>query len=254
MRIQNQNESALRDHVFATYISLRYGMVALGIAFPFLLWLGGKLLYSIDLQPSMSHYYFAPYPESASVTAFPMRGLFVGMLFAIGTGLFLYRGFTNWENIALNLAGVFAVLVALIPMGIDGKTGGGVTLHGTCAVLLFCCLAFVAVFCADATVAYLPPDPLLRARFRRRYKQLGIMMLLLPSVAYVLTMVTDHGSRLVFLAEALGVWCFAAYWWVKSSEMKASNAERLALDGKIRPPKRRRDRLFPTFSVEQSAE
>ena len=35
-------------------------MAALGIAFPVLLWVVGKLLYGIELQPSMSHYYFAP--------------------------------------------------------------------------------------------------------------------------------------------------------------------------------------------------
>jgi hypothetical protein len=105
MRLKNQDEAALQDHVFSTYKTLRYGLAVLGIALPGLLWAVGLVGYGIDLQPSMSHYYFAPYPDNPDETTFPVRAWFVGLLFAIGTGLLLYRGFTNWENASLNLAG-----------------------------------------------------------------------------------------------------------------------------------------------------
>jgi hypothetical protein len=248
MRTSNQDEQALRDHVFLTYIALRYGMAILGIAFPVLLWVVGKLLYGIELQPSMSHYYFAPYPESPGQPAFPMRAVFVGLLFAIGTGLFLYKGFTNWENVALNFAGVFAVLVALFPMNIDCTANCGASLHGTFAILLFLCLAFVAVFCAGATLAYLPsPDE--RARFGRLYRLLGACMLLSPLAALALTLATSDRSRLIFFLEAFGVWAFAAYWWTKSREMAKSSAELDALAAKLQPPRRRRGRILPEFVV-----
>jgi hypothetical protein len=253
MRLKNQDEHALQDHVFSTYITLRYGMAVLAIAFPLLLWIVGRLVYGIELQPSMSHYYFAPYPDHPDERVFPMRVWFVGLLFAIGACLYLYKGFTNWENVALNLAGGFAALVALFPMAIDKTAGGGaLSLHGTFAVSLFVCLAFVAVFCAEATLPYLN-DATLAAAYRRRYKLLGALMLASPLGALALTLVTNNHSRFTFVAEALGVWSFAAYWWVKSREMATSGAERGALTARIRPPKKQGGTVLPTFAVEAPA-
>jgi hypothetical protein len=179
-----------------------------------------------------------------------MRVWFVGLLFGIGTCLYLYKGFTNWENVALNLAAVFAALVALFPMNIDCTANCGVSLHGIFAILLFVCLAFVSMFCAEATLRYLPPEPGLRPKFRRRYKWLGVLMLLSPLGALVLTWVTNDSSRFIFAAEALGVWSFAAYWWVKSQEMEKSGAEKRALEGRIPPPKKEGGTMLPKFSVE----
>jgi hypothetical protein len=82
-------------------------------------------------------------------------------LLAIGTSLALYRGFTNWENTALNFAGAFAVLVTF--------------------------------------------------KFRRRCKFLGALMLFSPLVGLMLTLLTHDRSRFTFIAEAFGMWCFAAY-------------------------------------------
>jgi hypothetical protein len=122
-------------------------------------------------------------------------------------------------------------------MNIEGKAAGGISLHGVFAILLFFSLAFVSVFCAQATLAYLPNDPTLRAKFRRRYKLLGVAMLVSPLVALALTLVTNSRSRLIFVAEAFGTWSFAAYWWVKSQEMELSRAERRALQGNIFRPR-----------------
>jgi hypothetical protein len=252
VRLKNQDEGALQDHVFSTYITLRYGLAVLGVALPGLLWAVGLVGYGIDLQPSLSHYYFAPYPDNPDETTFPVRAWFVGLLFAIGTGLLLYRGFTNWENVSLNLAGGCAVLVALVPMNIEGKAADGLSLHGTFAILLFLALAFVSIFCAQATLAYLPDDPDLRAKFRRRYRLIGVAMLVSPLVALALTLVTNSRSRLIFLAEAFGTWSFAAYWWVKSQEMELSRAERRALQGKIPPPQKKPGTVLPEFSVESA--
>lgn len=253
MRLKNQDQGALREHMFATYIMLRYGLAALGFAFPLLLWLGGKVAYGIDLRPSMSHYYFAPYPDDLQNTTFPMRVWFVGLLFAIGVGLYLYKGFTNWENIALNLAGVFAVLVAVFPMNIACTANCGASAHGTFAILLFLCLAFVSIFCARATLDYLSAErPGLRKMFLRSYQLLGVLMLVSPLAALLLTFATNHRSPFIFFAEAFGVWSFAAYWWVKSREMALSRAESRALEGRVAPPKRQAGTILPAFSVEPS--
>ncbi len=250
MRLNNQNEIALRDHMLATYSMLRRGLVVLGVAFPLLLWGIGKYAYGIPLQHSMSAYYFAPYPDSPDEKTFPMRIWFAGILFAIGTALYLYKGFTNWENVALNFAGGFAALVALIPMMIDCGTDCTFSPHGIFAGLLFLSLAFVALVCAQATLAYLPPqhEDLLPG-FRLRYKVIGALMVASPLVAFVLTRTTNGRSYFIFWAEAFCVWCFAWYWLEKTREMKKSNAEKEALEGRLKPPTNKGGKVLPKLAV-----
>ena len=46
-RIFSGNDLApkeLQEHILSTYINIRVGIAVIGIAFPFLLWLGGKYL------------------------------------------------------------------------------------------------------------------------------------------------------------------------------------------------------------------
>src|SRR5687768_1056650 len=86
----------LHKHMFNTYFVLRKGMACTAIVFPLLLWWVGAWA-DIDLQGSMSAYYHTS-----------MRNWFVGLLFAVGGMLYLYKGFSMRENVALNLAGLFA--------------------------------------------------------------------------------------------------------------------------------------------------
>ncbi len=247
------DEYALSEHIFSTYITLRYGMAVLALLFPVLLWAVGEAVYDIELQSSMSHYYYAAWPPpGAIVEAYPMRVWFVGFLFAIGAFLYLYKGFTQRENIALNLAGLFAAGVALFPMDIECMDHCGWSLHGACAVLLFVCLAFVSIVCAPATLRYLPDVRALpptaqgpydqpvrtgtRAWFLRRYRILGAVMIASPAIALLLTFVFADNSRYTFFAEATGVWAFGLYWWVKSMEMKLSGAEKRGLRAELAPP------------------
>ena len=67
----------LQEHVFATYLTLRYGMAVLALAFPTVLYGIGKF-YDIQLQHSMSHYYFAAPANNTADHTFPMRALFAG--------------------------------------------------------------------------------------------------------------------------------------------------------------------------------
>ena len=73
----------LADHMIATYITIRIGMAVLGIALPFVLWIGGHLRSDLPLQQSMSAYYHAG--------GGAMRDEFVGLLFALRVLLYLYR-------------------------------------------------------------------------------------------------------------------------------------------------------------------
>jgi hypothetical protein len=68
-------------------------------------------------QTSISAYYYTP-----------VHGFFVGALVAIGTCLFCLKGSTDAEDILLNLAGMFAPVVALVP---TPNTGSCASVLGT---------------------------------------------------------------------------------------------------------------------------
>lgn len=98
------------------------------------------------------------------ISFFTTRDLFVGGLFAAGACLYLYKGFSTKENVALNLAGVFALFVTLLPTAATSADGGLVSkLHGTSAVLFFLCIAYVSLFRSRDTFRLLSPAK------RRRY-------------------------------------------------------------------------------------
>ena len=217
----------LQNHVFATYVSLRLGMAVIAIVFPLLLWAGGAMQ-GVVLQDSMSAYYHAVFADKS------MRNWFVGLLFALGILLHLYKGFSKQENIALNLAGFFAVGVALIPMEWGcGDVCKKITLHGICAISLFLCIAYVCIFRASDTLRLLK-NKVLQARYRRIYTLIGVGMVLSPLIAVLMTVIFRQFESYTFFAEAAGIWIFASYWLVKSYELSSTNAERRVLRGKIR--------------------
>lgn len=227
----------IQKHMIGTYTSLRIGLVVIAFAFPLVLWLGGLWRDSPGLRGSMSAYYHSA-----------MRDWFVGALFAIGACLYLYKGFTSKENLLLNLAALFAVGVAIFPMGWPPKnwppqgwpneplcntfTAGYV--HVTCAVLAFLCIALVCWFCASDTLP-LMQDPARREKFHRAYLWLGIAMLVSPLIAVALKFTLGQSSY-VFLAELTAMYVFAAYWLVKSREIAATKAEKKALMNELAMP------------------
>ena len=53
------DSTELWKHFSDTYFSLRVGLASLGFAMPFVLYLYGKFGHGLDLQPSMSAYFWA---------------------------------------------------------------------------------------------------------------------------------------------------------------------------------------------------
>jgi hypothetical protein len=125
-----------------TWRYLRLAMVGLVIG------LAVSLVYErtrVDcFQTSISAYYYTP-----------VQAYFVGALVAIGVCLFSLKGNTEWEDALLNLAGMLAPIVALVPtpkIG-DCKPYTGTTAHGDLNIannvvallaVEFLALAFVA--------------------------------------------------------------------------------------------------------------
>ncbi len=221
----------LQQHIYSTYVNQRHGMALITLVFPALLYIVGKFN-GIPLENSMSAYYFAP-TSNPTEQDFPVRVWFVGILFALGIFFYLYKGFSEKENIALNIAGVFAIGVAIFPMDRPpGDASRWFSLHGFSAVMVFLCIAFVSIWCAKDTL-YLLKDETLENRYKKIYATLGGLMIASPVIAFILTLVFQKQPSYIFFVEAAGVWTFAAYWSVKSTELEKSSAEQRALAKEI---------------------
>ena len=93
-----------RDYILDTYRYLRGGMaviiVMLGAA------VIGERLAATCWQTSISAYYYT--------TA---HGIFIATLCALGAQLIVYKGSSDTEDVLLNLAGILAFIVAVVPTG-----------------------------------------------------------------------------------------------------------------------------------------
>jgi uncharacterized membrane protein YozB (DUF420 family) len=215
---------SLEDNVFKTYFSLRIGIAILAFAFPPLLLLGG-LVIGIPWQDSMSAYYHASHGDSS------MRDWFVGILFGVAVFLILYRGYRPLENWLLNVGGVFAVGVAIFPMSWECASNCKWSPHGFCAVAFFLCLAAVCIFCARDTLQLIK-DPVRRRRYQVLYSVLGLMMVVLPLAAWLVTTVFEP-SKVTFCIETAGIAAFSAYWLTKSKELEESQMDKKIMKGMI---------------------
>jgi hypothetical protein len=237
----------LAKHFSATYFALRLGLAILGFAFPFALFFYGRWRHGLDLQPSMSAYFWAAGAADQCAT-FPMRTIFVGFLFAIGVGLYAYKGFTPLENVLLNIAGVCATAVAVFPERIVPREAQTdlridrlfqscpavkawaaqdpmpIPIHYIAAVILFVLLAVVAWTCADKTLQFAPPAVNVD-RFRRLYKFLAFLMIVFPLPGLAAATVLGLWDRKIFSVEAAGIMTFGAYWALKSQELRLSQLE-----------------------------
>jgi len=222
----------LQEHMMGTYYALRIGLAVIGMALPLVVLFAGGVLHHVWLEPSISQYYHT----KGRLPSFTTRDLFVGGLFAAGACLYLYKGFSIRENVALNLAGVFALFVALLPTAATPSDRGLVSvLHGTSAVLFFLCIAYVSLFRSHDTLSLLPSAK--RGRYARSYFWTGLAMIASPLVAVALSFALEPSSRfrtLIFWSETFAVWTFAAYWIIKTGEMRETKAERRALDAELK--------------------
>ena len=150
--MDRKSAGQLQGHMLGTYFSLRWALAGIAIALPIVVAIEGWIECGrVWIGPSISHYYYV----SAPLGFFTTRDLFVGGLIAAAACLYAYRGFSTRENVALNLAGIFAFLVAVLPTAthhynscdpFNGSADDGgprSRLDGTAAVLFFLCIAYV---------------------------------------------------------------------------------------------------------------
>ena len=174
----------------STYFCLRLVLAAIAILFPLILW---KSADWFGQQDSISDYYHTP-----------MRDFVVGMLVAIGVCLYAYKGFTKFENIALNFAGILVICVAWIPTTAPGvaTTSAGVV-HNVCAVSFFILISIVCLTAKDN--GRTAPN-----RFKNSYRLIAVLMILLPLIAAGLAYWLE--SPAVFWVEFAAILVFGLYW------------------------------------------
>lgn len=136
-----------------SYLAVRRAIGLLGLGLPVILITGTSLAnFSCPLQPSISDYYYTN-----------MGTVFAGILCAVATFLFTYKGFDNdkrfWQifndNNVTNIAAICALLVACFPDGEIYTPANSVlpitkhavnTIHYTAAASLFIFLGIMSFF------------------------------------------------------------------------------------------------------------
>jgi hypothetical protein len=232
--------------MLSMFFHLRLGVGIIGLSLPLVLVFGGKAM-GVSFAGSMSAYYHATSPCSLPQCPDamrdpacqesgrgPMRNWFVGNLFFIGAAMFLLKGFSKWENWALNLAGLAAPCVALFPMEWPCRTPGFSihSFHFPSAITFFVSAGFTCIFCSEKTLREIrnpsPEDKKKISIFRVWYRLLGIAMVVLPVLAWIFAYNSGH---LGFWLEMAGVCAFGTYWLVKTIELHWSQVEHKALTG-----------------------
>ena len=233
-------KNALQHHILRTYTDLRIGTAAIALLFPPSLWLAGTFipLLRTDFQPSMSAYYHTP-----------LRNIFVGSLFIIGSFLYLYRGFTKRENFLLNVAGLCAVVVALCPTSLtcNGAQDFLCNLrakeiftlpipHGIAAITFFLCIAASCILDSKKTLKLITSTSR-QNWLQRLYWLYGFLMIALPLWAAYLSYAIEStvpptDRHIAYRVEFAAVWIFAFYWITKSLEIYKTGADFEAARGK----------------------
>jgi hypothetical protein len=191
----------------ASYKTLRRIVGILGVALPVILLVWGFLLPDGGtIRISISDYY-----------ALRTRDALVGILFTLAWFFCVYRGYERKDNIAGNLACVFALGVALFPS--TGAPWEG-RLHLIFSAALFFVLAYFSLGLFTLTDEHPTPQ---KKRRNRVYEVCGWCILACIALIWVYHMFFKHTAvsaiKPVFWLEALALWAFGISWFVKGETL-----------------------------------
>ncbi len=214
------------EHVSKSYQSLRRLVGIVCFTLPIVLVVGTYVLSSYSdpaIRNSISDYYYTE-----------MRDYFVGALFAIGFFLISYEGYEERDNIAGNLAGIFALGVALFPCGQNPCEKTCINwIHYISAVGLFATIAYFSIFlftktksggrffefpkisCCCTNSDCPSKEKLARNKI---YLVCGVIIILC-----VIILLLNHccflKPKLVFVVETIIVLAFGLSWFVKGNTL-----------------------------------
>ena len=218
----------IQVHMLRTYVWLRRLMaIVTGV---FLVTLSAYRELGADpvTRNSISAYYYHKHDD------FPMKDIYVATLCALALLLVAYQGYRNSESWALDIGGLALLCVVFFPMempspdeNVQAKdrtpTSVHAVVHTISALIFFGSIAYVSIFRAKDTLAAVS-SPTRRAAYRRTYEVIGVLMLLVPGLAFVLHFVVKLEST-VFWVEYIAVAVFLSYWLVKSAELALTGVE-----------------------------
>ncbi len=187
-----------------SYVFMRFAIGVLGIALPPLLVLVEPLIF--DGQPfprgSLSAYYYSG-----------MRELFVGLLFAIGVFLVIYKfADRTREGRVSTYAGLAVIVVALFPTGKPGAAvratplqdllgeGAVETIHFLSAGVFILLLALISRYFAK------------HQREGRRLHTACAVAIVLAFVLAAVAGFTGEPDKGILVAEWVAVWAFGVSW------------------------------------------
>jgi hypothetical protein len=224
MDIEHVNKAIVEN-----YGKLRTRMGVLAFVFPVVVVAAG-FRWGLGLQPTLSDYYFADKPVSGRIDLYPVRLWFCGVLAIVGFFLWKYAGFSKNEDRWLNAAGSFVLGVAIFPMLVDGKSDfnpfewiglSQLSPHGVSAVLAFVCIAIVIFWFSDETLLELKDaDPAAYTWYKNIYRLIAGYMAFSITASVIMHYLNQKQGSWILIAEASGIWAFAAYWFVKNRELE----------------------------------
>ena len=183
-----------------SYLTLRKVVGVLGVLLPFLCLAFG--LYH-GLEDSISDYYGTR-----------VRDLFVGILFAIAWFLFTYKGYERKDDLAGDLACIFALGVALFPTTSPELWVRAV--HFLCAAALLLVLSYFSLRLFTKTGGSPTPQKLQRNRV---YRVCGWIMLACIASILVYYLFLEESAlaawKPVFWLESFALWAFGVSWSIK---------------------------------------
>jgi hypothetical protein len=210
-----------RGQMVMSYLTLRRTVGVLGVLLPVILPLGVLVLgSSAAFQDSISAYHGTV-----------MRGVFVGVLSAIGVFLFSYVGYPpsddkkpydlsdNWAG---NLAGASAIGVALFPATSDD--GLVTAIHFVAAAILFLTLAYFSLHLFRKTGDSPSSEKLTRNKL---YLVSGVTILVCVALVPLYNLLPEGNEiasiKPVFWLESLALWAFGFAWFVKGDGLRRLN-------------------------------
>ena len=193
-----------------SYLELRKTMGILGIALPFVVSIGALILFKTGIQSSLSRYYHTG-----------MGDVFVGTICVIGFFLLSYRGFERSDDIAGNLAFVFAVGLALFPTSPVGANSGELIIgyvHLVFAALFFSTLIYFSLCLFTKTDPNKTPT---RKKLQRNkvYKACGytmaicILLIAINSIPAIKSLLKAYNP--VFWLQSIAIITFGISWFTK---------------------------------------
>ena len=200
-----------------SYLVLRKAIGILGIALPFVLYLGALLFFQTELRSSISSYYHTR-----------MGDVFVGIIFAFGIFLYSYRGYERADDVAGFWGCIFAIGVALFPTTPAGEDRNVVGyLHLVFTVAFFATLIYFSLFLFVKSSIKEKPYPKKKQQRNIVYRVCGWVMIICMlgiAIGFFLDSAKAWlGGSLIFWMETLAIWAFGISWFTKGEAIGLLN-------------------------------